>query len=356
MKLYVVKFGKRFVVILLAAFFSIATFGFKILDPGSYNVFLRMIAASLDSNGIDVVQDWNSNVILEGRPTLAPIANYNASVLDKQDKWMQAYISLYANAIVALDTKESVTASTFITKWNSAPTEKRIFISFTKDDLSHAERIKTVLSTFGYKVFLYTESHRAPFTSIDMIVYCMKTAGEVLVLDTENARNKAGIFAETVAFAKYSYKPTHQLIAENRLLKEQIQEAVKKTSFSLPNSEEVIGNAMKYFNLPKKSTLAKMKNEYKIDTKIYFSTDFIENGKQKYLDYLLNSDQLTPYAYNKKLTENLNFLNENPVINILTVGTRLLTFFGFCPYYRIPIVLCSKCSNALTQKVTSVNN
>jgi hypothetical protein len=180
----------------------------------------------------------------------------------------------------------------------------------------------------------------------------MKSAGEVLVLDTENSRNSIGVFTEAFQFAKYTFKTTQEIIDENTALLPQVRQTLENTSFGLSNDQELINNTVKYYqkhidsNLNRQQVLQKVRTDYGIDLTNYITESSVKAGKTAYLNYLLNNEGLTPYAINQKLTSNLRYLKESPVINILAppVGMSILTNFGICPVYKIPIRLCPICS------------
>lgn len=332
-------------------------FGFKILDNDKSVPFFQKISEILDIYGIDIIQDWNSNVISLGRPVLAPIANYNVSVLEKESEWTSSFTNFYSNAIVALETEQPIDATTFIDNWKLFPAEKRIFISFTKDDLEHAENVKITLESNGYKVFLYTENNRLPFTSPEMIVYCMKTAGEVLVLDTEKSRFKEGVIAEALNFAKYTFKKEEVLVAENEQIKRQITNYLDNLKINFNPKDEIISNTKKYYKNKEGKTimtqkvLMDFKKIYGIEIGKYDYNKSFKEGKTKYLSNLFVNNDLTPYSYNKKLLEEFSTLQKTSANDFFKIDYKspfnFLSYFAFCPVYKIPIMLCPICSRRL---------
>lgn len=362
MKKQLIQISKKLGLLLLSIAIFFCSSGFKILDrDGKKNDFLWGLGDLLDDIGIDIVQDWESKVRLEGNPTLAPIANYNVSILEKETDWTKAFSNFYANALVAIENdKVTINEADFLEQWKQIPIEKRIFISFTKADLIHAEAIKVVLQEQGYQVFLYTESHRGPFTDPNVISYCMKTSGEVLVLDTHNSRTKEGVIAEALSFAKYTYRPEKDILAENEILQKQIKKEINKIKFSEKSDEEIMDRLQKYFkeqeglSYTREEINKMMKDVFKTESNYYMNINeaAINSVKQDYSDYMLNSAGSSSYGYNKKLSESLSFLQNNPIISILESSffrkaIGVASYFAICPYYKIPLRLCPICSKGL---------
>lgn len=359
-------------ILLFVSFISLS--GFKILDPEADNKFFKRLSLYLDDIGIDIIQSWESNVKLEGRPTLAPIANYNVSVLERETDWTQAFASSYANAIVALQTEQPVEAAKFVEQWEATSVDKRVFISFTKDDIAHAENIKKVLEDVGYKVFIYAETGRAPFTSPEMIAHCMKSAGEVLILDTENSRGKVGVLAEALTFAKYTYRSEKDILAENELLKTQLKAEMEKVYSPLEISAkkqlkseieiQLVENLVSYYKEERKTVITKVKakeiiNKRKANIRVISDNVLAEYDRylaknKEYLAGLFDNIDSSPFGYNKKLNAGLSSIQKSTLSSVMA-GFRYasdqaslpfgsIRYLGICPWYKIPIVLCPICT------------
>lgn len=343
------------VIILCPVFLS----GYKILDRSKYHYLLRLIAEELDTHQIDVIQDWASDVVLEGRPTLAPIADYKVTVLSKESEWEQAFRAKLANAVVAIEGDQPLLAASFIKEWDKTPVEHRVFISFAREDLATAEIIKSVLKKNGFKAFIYLESDGTKFESPEMIAYCMKTAGDVLVLDTENSRTKSGVITEALAYARYSYKTEMNIQAENEQLLQKLKDRITEISF--PGAENYTTDNIKdglrkyYQDMGQDISDKEINDLLKENNQENFTgintADYI---RRTYINSMENKN-LTLYARNRMLNENYKMLFNTASLDLFnkTSATGGLIgfykYFGFCPYYRIPIVLCPICSGGLVR-------
>lgn len=229
-------FFKRLFGLALVIFSLVLVFGFKILDPQSSNPLLRQIAQKLHDRGIDVIQDWKSNADTEGRPVLAPLANYrlpdetNGSIFEQEwvnqfSDWVDAYH--HEDLEIILAAQDNMPGS-FRVKWDRVSTERRIFISFSREDEFVASEVRTVLEQSGYTVFTFLNGSEVEL-SAEKIAYYMTTSGNRLVIDTEGARIKSGVLAESLAEAKYQFAYSTNLAERIQSIKEQIT----NTDFSL---------------------------------------------------------------------------------------------------------------------------
>lgn len=345
MKINISKTFQRITLLFTTICLMFSSWGFRILDPESDNPFFSIFEYELDQAGFDIVQNWESNVLLEGRPTLAPLANYKVSFANKENEWIKAFSTFYANALIAIPAQQSIPGGKFMGEWEATPIENRVFISFTRDDLVKAEKIKKVLEAKGYQVFLYTESNREPFTDPKMVVYCMKTAGELLVLDTENSRYKDGVIAEAIAFAKYTYRPESEIIAENKNLEQQAKSLIDQMQVSEEFKKEITDNITHLFeeNSSKTYTTEELTQELKDDYNLSLEDilkDVNINKKADYSSYVVNQGNLSAYAHNQKLHKEIDVLKNDQLLRSI----NFIKFFNFCPYYKVPIPICPICS------------
>ena len=176
----------------------------KILDPTANNPLLKRIAGDLHRKGIDVVQDWNSEVPVRRRPVVAPLANYQISLVAKEEGWMNEFNKGLTGAIAAIKSSENIAHDGFAQKWSNTPKRLRVFVSFAREDAAHAQKVKTALEAQGYVAFVYiSDQAHSPAQSPAMLGEFLRTAGSHLVIDTDIARRKSGVLAEALAYAKY---------------------------------------------------------------------------------------------------------------------------------------------------------
>lgn len=208
--------------------------GFEILDPHSQHPLLKQIAQPLHEQGIDVVQDWKSNVSTKGRPVLAPLANYDkitraefSQHLTKWDYEFNRFLAAYnrndIDMLLCIPAGESGSKKE---KWDRAAPEKRVFISFAREDHAIAENIRSILEKQGFEVFTFLEGLGAE-TEASMIAHYMATAKTRLVIDTEISRTKWGVLSEALANAKYKFQKSENL--SRRIAA--AQEQMTKTEF-----------------------------------------------------------------------------------------------------------------------------
>jgi hypothetical protein len=194
--------------LLLAVALLVSTFAYlgksEILDPGARHPLLRLIADDLDRNGIDVVQNWRSKVPEHARPVVAPLANYPISLTRKEQRWIRDFNKGVMGAIAAIKTREITGPDSFAAKWKSTPKSQRVFISFAREDVAHAQRVKAALDAKGYVAFIYINQPGTDPSQPPIVVgEYLRTAGTHLVIDTDVARRKPGVLAEALAFARY---------------------------------------------------------------------------------------------------------------------------------------------------------
>lgn len=179
----------------------------EVLDPAAYHPVLQEIADALDRDGIDVVQDWGSKVTTSPRPIVAPLAGYPISGTLKMLDWIRDFNSGAMGAIMAFKPSGKLKHDTFIKQWFDTPQERRVFISFAKEDAEDAERVRAALEHQGYIAFTYIKHPEDdPAQPPVLVGEYFKTAGNHLVIDTQKARASQGVLAEALAFAKYRRK------------------------------------------------------------------------------------------------------------------------------------------------------
>ncbi|HEY0078679.1 MAG TPA: hypothetical protein VGB73_08535, partial [Pyrinomonadaceae bacterium] len=177
----------------------------KILDPAAYHPVLREIADALDRHGLDVVQDWRSQITISAPSTVvAPLTEYPILGTLKMVDWIRDFNSGAMGAIMAIKPIGNLKHDTFIEQWYDTPQERRVFISFTKEDAEDAERVRSALEDKGYIAFIYIKHPEDdPAQPPVLVGEYFKTAGHHLVIDTQKARASQGVLAEALMFAQY---------------------------------------------------------------------------------------------------------------------------------------------------------
>lgn len=180
----------------------------EILDPQANHPLLRRIAADLDRQGIDVVQNWRSRVPVSTRPVVAPLANYQTSLVQREAGWIRDFRRGATGAVAAVRSTRRLDAAAFRETWGRTPKSQRVFISFAREDLAYARGVKASLEANGYVAFIYINSQGGRPTQPPALVgEYLRTAGTHLVIDTEIARRKPGVLAEALALAASHRRP-----------------------------------------------------------------------------------------------------------------------------------------------------
>jgi len=96
---------------------------------------------------------------------------------------------------------QNLDAVGFRAAWENAPTESRIFMSFSGADIDYAEAVKQAMEAQGYSVFLYRPSvDQGPLTNSVEVGQYFREAGHHLVIDTPNARQSQAVLVEAAAW------------------------------------------------------------------------------------------------------------------------------------------------------------
>lgn len=172
----------------------------EILDPDAKkHPLLQRFAGPLDAIGVNVMQDWASNVRPYDGSVVAPLKNYQTSLAPKREQWIEDFNSGRTGAIVAHEAGGTFKHDTFFKEWWSKPVGKRIFLSFAREDAGVAKKIRAVLEAQGFVAFTYIKNPgETPSISAEALAKFFDTAGTHLVLDTSVARTKQGVLAETL--------------------------------------------------------------------------------------------------------------------------------------------------------------
>jgi hypothetical protein len=167
---------------------------------------LQRLAAPLDEEGIDVIGGDTGQVPLGERPRVALLSNMRINIellaADYENLvWMRECLSgtIGITAAVSNSTKQHApNESEFMTAWQQAHQDKRIFLSFTSFDLPHAAKVKGVLEANEYVIFTFLNK-QGDSPKYDAVVAgkLFREAGNYIVFDTPNARISKGVWLET---------------------------------------------------------------------------------------------------------------------------------------------------------------
>jgi len=202
-----------------------------VLDKNAKNPFLRLLAPGLEKIGIDVMLDWRSKVETGLKPILAPLANYPVKFNPAKERWMDELNRGIIGGLTVIKSGKAIAEDDFLNKWNSIDKKKRVFISFAKEDVEIAKKIKAILEKKKCAVFIYLQkASGTPLQSTFRVGELIGSAGIHLVLDTETARKKSGVMAEALSYARYIHPFTvnyHVVKIYGTNDSEQTREAIK---------------------------------------------------------------------------------------------------------------------------------
>jgi hypothetical protein len=200
----------RLLVLLPALLSTLATGVARVVDPAARaDPLLDLLTADLEARGVDVRRGTLSSAdFLAERPQLTRLANFPLaeSQFGSEGFAFQRFFNAGAfteSALVAVGRAPAVAAgdnNAFEQAWKAAPKEQRIFISFSGQDLAHAQRVAAALQARGYATFIYrNEAGNLKYNAVEVGRFFAE-AGEHLVLDTSNARKSVAVKAEARAF------------------------------------------------------------------------------------------------------------------------------------------------------------
>lgn len=158
--------------------------------------------AALDKAGVDVRGNSNPS-ISPSRPVLMPLQRYESQVPLNLSNSKFAALFLQGHqsesVLLAVDGETGLSLSSetaFRTRWDGAASHKRVFISFSRQDVKVAEAVQQVLNASGYDTFMYlgNRSGLQP-NAVDTGNY-FREARSRYVIDTENARRSHAIAVE----------------------------------------------------------------------------------------------------------------------------------------------------------------
>lgn len=213
----------RFLIVLACFLSGVSTSVFAdfIDQSAQYSTLLAELEPELRAGGIDV----RGSALPEGtsvgfRPQLSyletlPAKSLAGSVVPNTFSRLFEAGAFTESYLVAVRTRAkkhpNLSETRFREMWDAAKQSDRIFLSFSGNDLAHAEKVRDALKSKGFEVFLYKDSSTVyPRTnSVDVGRY-FREAGTHLVVDTYNARSSVGVISEAIALEalRAGVKPT----------------------------------------------------------------------------------------------------------------------------------------------------
>jgi len=179
-------------------------------DKSHIDPVLKELVKPLHEKGIDVFAGDASGNWPTTRPRIALLTGMStAQPTDFDDlEWMASFKSGATGCVLGAKTSEPTgaaqTESEFVTKWQNADPGKRVFLSFTSEDVEWAEKAAQVFQAKGYVTFVCLKSgESAPPYDPKFVGDMFSQASHHLVLDTENARKNPGVWLEAEQADKF---------------------------------------------------------------------------------------------------------------------------------------------------------
>jgi len=141
------------------------------------------------------------------RPTLAPLEGFPTDLRGIRGAQFASEFNNGASGVIMAMRSSGPPAATpqfttFTERWYGIPPEERIFVSFTRADISAANIVRTELEMKGYTAFLYiNEPGGRPLFQAGEVGEFFQTAGHHLVIDSPDARR-----SPSVAYEAYWHK------------------------------------------------------------------------------------------------------------------------------------------------------
>lgn len=193
-----------------------------ILDPASNGpdtYILRSIASYLHLHSIDTVLGSAASYRPSARPRIAPLGGYHVTNSEWSQVLPEAWARAFANGLFGViiavkpdnpqhlqkkqaecetHSSDDEAACAFVNAWLNSEKDKRVFVAFTKSDLSSAATIKKALEAQGYVVFMFLRpGHSTPWAEPGLVGEVFAQATHRFVVDTVNARGSEGVALES---------------------------------------------------------------------------------------------------------------------------------------------------------------
>jgi hypothetical protein len=197
----------------MLAFGSATASGAVVDGAGALDPILAAIMQSLDVKGIDVVRGDTAKVPVGSRPRVARLSGMDGGpthVHVGATPWMAKFLSGAIGFVGAVKSDgagaAAATRGEFLAKWDAAPTEKRVFLSFTAADRGVAEAVAAALHDEEYVTFTFLNSGSVePRYDAGTAGAIFAKAGHHFVVDTKNARESAGVRFEALLLPSVSH-------------------------------------------------------------------------------------------------------------------------------------------------------
>jgi len=208
--------GWRYVLAAVLSLVTATASGALVGDAKALDPVLGTLVSSLHENGIDVVGGDTAALPLGQRPRVArlsgvPIPQDGTS--PPSAPWMRQFLEGAVGFVAAVKpalppTTAPSTADEFMARWNAAPREKRVFLSFTSADAHHAQLAANALREQGYVTFTFLNAgDSAPRYDAGTVGSVFANAGHHFVVDTPNARKSHGVWLESLTLARLPNPP-----------------------------------------------------------------------------------------------------------------------------------------------------
>ena len=205
-------FKSFLITVLLLVIVDNTAFGKLLGNRSQLDPVLSELVEPLNAKKIDVVAGNTSDIKKTWRPRVALLSGLatNPDEIVTTEKWMKEFISGMTGYVASVKTKTETntdgfvanTQDEFISKWEKASPDQRVFLSFTVDDVKIAHKIEETLNGRGYVTFVFLNPKNLnPIYDASLVGKMFKEAEHRLVLDTKNARKKPGVLFEALLAA-----------------------------------------------------------------------------------------------------------------------------------------------------------
>lgn len=191
-----------------------AVFALALLSAALTLPLQRELLASLSPHlqdlGVNVRYEWTSAATRPPvSPTLAPLRGFPtsttaASRLSSSFGELFQAGAFHEAALLAAEADPSrprPRPSGFLEYWERTPAEKRVFVSFTREDAAASRQVRTALERNGYLCFTYIRGENTqPWANAVQVGTFFREAGVHLVIDSPAARQSLGVQLEALAY------------------------------------------------------------------------------------------------------------------------------------------------------------
>ena len=168
---------------------------------------LKSLQPSLAKDNVEVRLSWSGADKAPGSAVLAPLDGFpiNRGLVKKTSSFGQLFEAgaFHDAALMAVGpnhTRTPLKPREFLKHWEIASPEKRVFLSFTRDDVEVAVKVRNALEAEGYFCFTYLEGVESqPWANSVQVGKFFRESGVQLVIDSPAARKSEGVQREALA-------------------------------------------------------------------------------------------------------------------------------------------------------------